>query len=469
VAVLDTGIDTNHPDLAGQVVATTDFSGEGSGDSFGHGTHVASIIAGTAVGSGGRYKGVAPQASLLDGKVCTSDGTCQESEIIAGMQWATEQGARVVNLSLGHGDTAEVDPLEQAVNTLTAQTGALFVVAAGNDGPQAQTLGSPATADAALAVGAVDTTDQLAAFSSRGPRVGDDGLKPDLTGPGVDIVAARAEGTQMGEPVGEHYTTASGTSMATPHASGATALLAQQHPDWDAGQLKSALMSSAEPNPELGVFEQGAGRIDVAQVLGQRVLVEPASLSLGLQRWPHNDDEPVTKQLTYRNLGDEPLTLDLAATLQDPDGHEAPDGALRLSGSQISVPPHGTATVTVSADTSHDGRDGAYTGEVGAVAGDTRLTTPLTVVKEVESYDLTIRHINRHGEPVTDPADYFDWALGFDSGMWQWVYSDSGTASGCPKPSTSIRRRSTPIGGPRTPRSVISSGRASTLTATLSW
>ncbi|MFD1326283.1 S8 family serine peptidase, partial [Micromonospora sonneratiae] len=167
-------------------------------------------------------------------------------------------------------DTPEIDPLEQAVNTLTAQTGTLFVIAAGNDGGEG-TVGSPGSADAALTVGAVDRDDELAEFSSRGPRVGDEAIKPDVTAPGVDIVAARASGTEMGEPVGDSYVTSSGTSMATPHVAGAVALLAQQHPTWKADQLKATLVGSAKPNPGLTAFEQGAGRVDVARAITQTV------------------------------------------------------------------------------------------------------------------------------------------------------------------------------------------------------
>ncbi len=121
-----------------------------------------------------------------------------------------------------------------------------------------------ATAAAALTVGAVDRTDELADFSSRGPRLGDGGLKPEITAPGVDIVAARAAGTAMGNPVDNLYTAASGTSMATPHVAGAAALLAQQHPDWKADQLKNALVSTAktQPNQTIYAARRRTGRPD---------------------------------------------------------------------------------------------------------------------------------------------------------------------------------------------------------------
>jgi hypothetical protein len=218
VAVLDTGIDTSHPDFTGRIVEARsflDFSPEPA-DEVGHGTHVASILAGSGAASDGRFRGIAPDALLLIGKVCDTD--CPESSILAGMEWAATGGAVVVNMSLTGIDTPEMDPLEEAIDTLTAEHGTLFVVAAGNEGacggPDFLQVGSPGTADAALSVGADD-------FDAR-----------------LD-----------------------GTSMATPHVAGAAALLSQQHPGWRAEDLRSALMGSAGPDAELTAFEQGTGRV----------------------------------------------------------------------------------------------------------------------------------------------------------------------------------------------------------------
>jgi len=176
----------------------------------------------------------------------------------------------VVNMSLGGPPSDGIDPLSDALTQITDRTGTLFVVAAGNEGA-AYTVGSPGLAPAALTVGAVDRDETLAEFSSRGPTAGDLGLKPEITAPGVGIVAARATGTTMGSPVDALYTAASGTSMATPHVAGAAALLAQQNPDWSGRRLKDALISTAEPNPELGVYAQGGGRVDVARAVNQTV------------------------------------------------------------------------------------------------------------------------------------------------------------------------------------------------------
>ncbi|MFD0785753.1 S8 family serine peptidase, partial [Micromonospora azadirachtae] len=145
VAVLDTGVDAGHPDLAGQVAATESFvPGETVKDVFGHGTHVASTIAGTGAASDGKERGVAPGVRLHVGKVLGDDNSGQESWIISGMEWAVrDQKAKVVNMSLGADPTDGTDPMSVALNQLSAETGALFVVAAGNSGPRPSTVGTP--------------------------------------------------------------------------------------------------------------------------------------------------------------------------------------------------------------------------------------------------------------------------------------------------------------------------------------
>ncbi|MGC4762179.1 S8 family serine peptidase [Micromonospora sp. DT46] len=397
VAVLDTGIDATHPDLAGRVAQTRNFTEESApGDVVGHGTHVASTIAGSGAASGGRMQGVAPDATLLDGKVCETYG-CPESAILAGMQWAAvEQRAHVINLSLGGFDTPEVDPLEAAVNTLTAQTGALFVISAGNSGRFAP-VSSPSTADAALSVGAVDRDDSLADFSSRGPRTGDDALKPDITAPGVGIVAARSRDGVIGDPAGTGYVAMSGTSMAAPHVSGAAALMAQMRPGSKAGEIKALLMSSAKPNPELTAYEQGAGRVDLAKATWQSLTNDPPSVSFGRTLWPHGDDAPVTRTVTWRNDSGTATDLELAVEATGPDGRPAPAGMFTLGATRLSVPAGGTASTTVTANTRVDGPDGHYTGRIVVRGDNFPAGIPLAVHREVESYTVTARHLNRAG------------------------------------------------------------------------
>jgi len=400
VAVLDTGIDATHPDLADRVVAQRNFTEDpDSRDVIGHGTHVASTVAGSGAASNGQFKGVATGAKLLDGKVCESLG-CTESAILAGMEWGA-QNAKVINMSLGGEDTPEVDPLEEAVNTLTAQHGTLFVIAAGNSGSGRSTVASPGSADAALTAGAVTKTDEMADFSSRGPRKGDSAIKPDITAPGVDITAARGKDGVFGNP-GESYTELSGTSMATPHTAGAAAILAQQHPTWTPEQLKSALMASAKTITAASVFDQGAGRVDLTRAITAQIIANPASVSFGLAEWPHGDDAPINKTIGYHNFGSAPVTLNLAVNTTGPGGAPAPAGMFILSAPMLTVPAGGDASVTVSASTKAPGRNGVFSGYLTATAGAQVVRTPIAVDKEVESYDLTLSHKNRSGQATSD-------------------------------------------------------------------
>ncbi len=408
IAVLDTGISDEHPDLAGQVVAEQNFSASPDADDRdGHGTHVASTAAGTGAHSDGAHRGVAPGASLLNGKVLDDSGSGMESDIIAGMEWAVEQGADIVSMSLGGFATAEIDPMEEAVNNLSAESDSLFVIAAGNSGPAAGTIGTPGTADAALTLGAVDKSDVLADFSSVGPRTRDGAVKPDVTAPGVDIGAAGAEGAaiwEYGEPVADGYVAISGTSMATPHAAGAAALLAQARPDWTGEEIKAALTASAQPGDGYGAFQQGAGRIDVPAALGQTVTADPVSLSFGAVPWPHEDAEPVVRDLTYTNHGDTDVALRLSATGTDPEGSPAPEGMFALSATEVTVPAHGTATVQATADTTPGGElYGAYSTYITATGDDGQtVRTAGAVDREEQKFELSIDATDRSGGPATD-------------------------------------------------------------------
>ncbi|MCX5109851.1 S8 family serine peptidase [Streptomyces sp. NBC_00378] len=422
IAVLDTGVDATHPDLAGQILDTKNFTASPDAkDRVGHGTHVSSIAAGTGAKSGGKFKGVAPDAKLLEGKVLDDNGFGDDSGILAGMEWAVAQGADVINLSLGGSDTPEVDPLEAAVNKLSADKGVLFAIAAGNEGDAAGTVGSPGSADAALTVGAVDDKDKLADFSSRGPRVGDGAIKPDVTAPGVDITAAAAPGSAIDQEVGQNppgYLTISGTSMATPHVAGAAALLKQQHPEWKYAELKGALTASTKPGA-YSPFEQGTGRIAVDRAIAQTVVADPVSLSFGVQQWPHTDDTPVTKTVTYRNLGTTDVTLDLAVTATGPGGKPVPAGFFGLGADKVTVPAGGTADVPLTVNTKLGGTaDGTYSAYVVGTGGGQSVRTAAAVEREIESYDLTVRTIGRDGKPAEfAEADLFGLS-GTALGQW---------------------------------------------------
>ncbi|MFD0026025.1 S8 family serine peptidase [Streptomyces sp. NPDC058382] len=432
IAVLDTGADATHPDLKGQVLTSKNFSDSpDTKDHYGHGTHVSSIAAGTGAKSGGKFKGVAPDAKLIEGKVLDDYGYGEDSGILAGMEWAVAQGADVINLSLGGTDTPEVDPLEAAVNKLSASSGVLFAIAAGNEGDSAGTVGSPGSADAALTVGAVDDKDLLADFSSRGPRVGDNAIKPDVTAPGVDITAAASPGSVIDEEVGQNppgYLTISGTSMATPHVAGSAALLKQQHPQWKNTELKGALTASTKPG-KYTPFEQGSGRIAVDRAITQSVVADPVSLGFGIQQWPHTDDVPVAKKVSYRNLGTTDVTLALTVSGTGPTGKPAPAGFFALGADRVTVPAGATAEVPLTVDTRLGGTaDGDYSAYVVATGGGQTVRTAAAVNRERESYDLTLKTIGRDGKPAPHTTADVYGVSGAAEGVWESAEAVAGTA-----------------------------------------
>ncbi|MCW3840960.1 S8 family serine peptidase [Micromonospora yasonensis] len=407
VAVLDTGIDATHPDLAGKIKDAVSFvPGSDTGDRRGHGTHVASTVVGSGAASGGTEKGVAPGADLVVGKVLDDNGSGLDSWIIAGMEWAAHH-AKVVNMSLGSQEPSDgTDPMAQAVDRLTAETGTLFVIAAGNSYGEA-TIGSPGAADAALTVAAVDGTDVRAAFSSQGPRFGDNGLKPDISAPGVQILAARAAQS----PGTGSYVKMSGTSMATPHVAGAAAIVAAKHPDWPAARIKDALMSASKQLAGTTPYQVGAGRLDVPAALGD--LQATGSADFGFFTWPHDGDQPVNRTVTYANSGSEVVTLDLAATMTGPDGRPAALGAVFPA--RVTVPAGGTATATVTADPDDVPATGRYTGAVVATdtTGRVRAHTALGLVKEEERYGLTLTAVGRDGKPAGGYATVYRYGDNF--------------------------------------------------------
>lgn len=269
LAILDTGLDAEHPDFGLRLRARESFVDRDPSDGNGHGTHVAGVAAGSGEASQGRYRGIAPEADLYIAKVLRDDGSGATSDVMAALDWAVRQQPHVINLSLGGSPTPAdgSDPLSTMCNA-AVEKGFVVCCAAGNSGPASYTVGAPGAARLVITVGAVDDSDRIAPFSSRGPTA-DGRVKPDLVMPGVSIISARARGTQMGSIVNEHYTQASGTSMATPLLSGAVALLLQHDPGHTPAEVKSLLTGSA-----LSIGEpentQGSGRADVYRAyLGQ--------------------------------------------------------------------------------------------------------------------------------------------------------------------------------------------------------
>jgi len=372
IAILDTGIDATHPDLDDldddpvtndpKVLYEVNFTDDPTAeDGYGHGTHCASIAAGTG---GGRteapfHVGVALGAWLYNVKVLGEQGYGLNSWIIDGIEFAvlgpdgiadTGDEADVISMSLGGSPTDGTDPLSEAVNWAVAQ-GAVVVVSAGNSGDYF-TIGAPGAAQDVITVGASTKSDTIASFSSRGPVLGTDfGVKPDVLAPGVAIIAARAGGTSMGSPVDDLYTSAQGTSMAAPHVSGAAALVLQANPavplGWSAPRfVKNSLMSSAL---DLGydAYTQGAGRIDVPAATDPLILVDPATASFG----NYSTDAVVSQEFTFYNLDATSHDLDLSTALTQVFSAEDHSGNVTLTPAVLTVPAGGSATATLQVST----------------------------------------------------------------------------------------------------------------------
>lgn len=412
VAVLDTGYDDTHPDLQGRVAGGSKSFVPGEevdSDPNGHGTHVASTIAGTGAASGGTHRGVADGAQLLVGKVLGADGYGQDSWIIEAMEWAGNN-APIVSMSLGSMEASDgKDLMAESLNTIAKETGALFVVAAGNAGV-AETIGAPGSAAEALTVGSVDDpTGQLSYFTSQGPLSRSGALKPDVTGPGNDVTAARSADSG-GEGA---YVSMSGTSMATPHVAGAAAILLGAHPDYTTAQLKAALASTAT---DVGYtpYQGGTGVIDVDAAL-EAPVVASGSGDFGMLAWGE-EPTPVERVIEFTNRTDAATTVSLEATLADttprsgggPLAGVALD-ALALSGESLTIDAGQTASVTLTLDPSKVPAGTQLSGAlVGSVDGTPVTRTALGTISESERYDLTLTATDFAGQPTATYAMLWD-------------------------------------------------------------
>lgn len=291
IALIDSGVaPVTGLDLPGKVVHGPDLSFESQAaesrfvDTFGHGTHMASIIAGRDSGSGPPvnsehhvFAGVAPGARLISLKVADAYGATDVSQVLAAVDWVVQHRAdpgmniRVLNLSFGTDGTqhSQLDPLAHAAE-VAWRHGIVVVVAAGNDHALGR-LSNPATNPFVIAVGAQDTRgtqgrsdDTIPAFSSSG-----DGVRnPDVVAPGVSIAALRAPDSTIDVQfstarVGQRYFRGSGTSQAAAMVSGATALLLQRYPGLTPDEVKRHLQANASPLAGIDVRRQGAGSVNL--------------------------------------------------------------------------------------------------------------------------------------------------------------------------------------------------------------
>lgn len=258
IAIIDTGINTDHPDLLGKVSVSVNCTLSGCQEtnytgSNGHATHVAGIASAITNNSIG-VSGVAGGADIMSVKVLDESGAGYYSWIANGIVWATDNGAEVINLSLG-GRFSSIT-LMNAIK-YAWDKGVVIVAAAGNDGRYLFTY--PAYYPEVIAVGAVNENDERAYFSNYGSWV-------DITAPGVDILS-----TENGD-----YVYRSGTSMATPFVTGVAALVISQNPNWDNNNVREQIEITADEISGTGFYFQN-GRVNACNALDCHSLIFPTS------------------------------------------------------------------------------------------------------------------------------------------------------------------------------------------------
>ncbi|WP_030344055.1 type VII secretion-associated serine protease mycosin [Streptomyces sp. NRRL S-1022] len=295
VAVLDTGVEADHPDLAGNVLAAKDMIGFGAGPGdrtwARHGTAMAGIIAGHGHGTGGTegVMGVAPQARILPVRVILEDGdparakarTTRGNALADGIRWAADHGADVINLSLGDdSDSAHPEPSEDEAVQYALKKGVVVVASAGNGGDKGDHVSYPAAYPGVIAATAVDKYGTRAGFSTRRWYAA-------VSAPGVDVVIADPD---------HRYYAGWGTSAASAFVSGAAALLRSAHPGLAPAQIKKLLEDTARDAPVGGRDDsRGFGMIDPAAALRAAARLEPRGLraaSYGEQYFGTGPDAP---------------------------------------------------------------------------------------------------------------------------------------------------------------------------------
>jgi serine protease AprX len=324
VALIDTGVVPVAGLSSGNVVNGPDLSLESQSsdlrylDTYGHGTHLAGIIAGNDKATG--FRGIAPGATLTSLKVAAADGAVDVSQVIAAIDWVVEhrnddraRPIRVLNLAYGTDSvqSPQVDPLAHAVENAW-RAGIVVVAAAGNGGVNAASLTDPATDPYVLAVGSVDLggtgdkrDDLVSDFSSRG----NDTRRVDLVAPGRSIVSLRNPGGSADTEfpsarVGEEYFKGSGTSQSAAVLSGSVALLLQQRPELTPDQVKGLLTDTADRLRRTDAAGQGAGELDLTEASRARVINRS-------QNWPRSTGTgslEAARGGAYLTDGDTPLT-----------------------------------------------------------------------------------------------------------------------------------------------------------------
>lgn len=290
VAVLDTGVDDEHPDLAGQVLPGKDLIGFGAGRGDRswalHGTAMAGIIAGRGNGPGRAdgVLGVAPEAKILPVRVILESGDASRSKaresrgtaLADGIRWAADHGADVINLSLGDdSESAHPEPGEDAAVQYALGKGVAVVASAGNSGDKGDRTSYPAAYPGVIAAAAVDKYGTHAAFSTRR-------WYATVSAPGVDVVVANPD---------RHYYIEWGTSAASAFVSGAVALVRAAHPGLSPAQIKSLLADTARNPPSGGRDDaRGYGLVDPAAAIEAGAKLRPGDLNARAAEAGYSDE-----------------------------------------------------------------------------------------------------------------------------------------------------------------------------------
>lgn len=260
VAVIDTGVDPNHPDLQGKLVKGRDFVQNDTtpDDVVGHGTFVASLIAARSNDQLG-ISGIAPNVKIMPLKVMNGSGGGSSARIAQAIRYAADNGAKVINMSLG--SPAASRSIKSAIDYATAK-GVVVVASAGNEGDEENYPNYPASFSNVISVGATGSRDTVAAFSNHNEAVS-------VTAPGVNVLGARSQNNQICRPYKtSDYCVASGTSFSSPYVAGVAALMLSVNPKLSPDQVKTLLEKSAKDLGPKGVDDYyGYGRVDAGKAV----------------------------------------------------------------------------------------------------------------------------------------------------------------------------------------------------------
>ncbi|MHB8840406.1 MAG: S8 family peptidase [Candidatus Aquicultor sp.] len=297
VAVIDSGVDYDHPDLTGKIIKGYDFVNRDNDpmDDLGHGTFVAGLIAANANNDIG-IAGIAPMAKILAVKAINDEGSCNDYDVAQALTYAVDHGAKVINMSFG--GPGQSWTLKRAL-TYAHQQGCIMVSSAGNDSTDEPYY--PASEGTVFAVSALDDNDELAVFSNYGPSI-------DIAAPGVDIVSTCYDGNE-----GSCYAIASGTSAAAPIVSGVVAMLASTHPNYTFSQLRRLILRSTRDLGEEGRDDYfGYGLIDAGKAVAKNfITVDASSKAISTSgAWEHSAASAAARLLAEKP----PASLTLSFT-----------------------------------------------------------------------------------------------------------------------------------------------------------